>query len=186
MDQSSSSKESGNEEEIFRNFDAEVESIIKSDTLPQKSVDRYILVFDTYIKWKTEHKNSLSNSEESKLIVYFKDLIKRLKPTTVWSIWSMLKTTFNSRENIDISKFQNLKSIVRKNSKGYKPKKSLIFSWQDITRFINEAPNFVYLASKVSIQIYLFLSNRILFFIVMVINILGTSNLWCLWSDAVR
>ena len=105
--------EEENEEEIFRNFDLEAQSIFKTDTLPKKSADRYMLVYNAYQKWKNEHKNSLSNeSEQNNLIVYFKELEVKLKPPTLWSIWSMLKKTMNSNDNIDNSKFSNLKSIV--------------------------------------------------------------------------
>lgn len=155
-----SSDESVDEEDVFRNFDSEAQLIINTDTLPKKSVDRYNLVYDTYKKWQREHKTSLSNSEENNLIVYFKDLSKKLKPSTLWSIWSILKKTLNSRENINLNHFLNLKALVKNNSKGYKPKKSLVLKWDEILKFINDAPDYVHLASKVSIYInfYLLLS----------------------------
>jgi hypothetical protein len=45
-----SSDESVDEEDVIRNFDAEAQLIINTDTLPKKSVDRYNLVYDTYKK----------------------------------------------------------------------------------------------------------------------------------------
>ena len=113
------------------------------------SADKYTLIYETYKKWQMEHKSSLSSSEESNLIVYFKDLSEKLKPSTLWSIWSMLKKTLNTRDNVDINKFQNLKNLIKNNSKGYKPKKSLVFSWDEIMKFINSAPDYIYLISKV-------------------------------------
>lgn len=86
MSNTLSSEESSDEEEILRNFDAEAQLIINVETLPKKSVDRYNLVYETYKKWQREHQTSLSNSEESNLVVYFKDLTKKLKPSTIWSI----------------------------------------------------------------------------------------------------
>lgn len=154
MDLSNSSDESGDEEENFRNFDEEAKSIIETKTLPNKSADRYVLVYDTYMKWKTENKNLLSSSEENNLVVYFNQLIKKLKPSTVWSVWSMLKKTLSTRDNIDMSRFQRLRSIVKANAKGYKPTKSFIFKWQDILKFINNESDYVYLAAKVSFFIY--------------------------------
>ena len=47
---SDESDESKNEEEIFRNFDAEAQLIVQQDTLPKKSADRYMLVYRYNIK----------------------------------------------------------------------------------------------------------------------------------------
>lgn len=96
----------------------------------------------------------MSNSELSNLIVYFKELTKRLTPSTIWGTWSTLKKTLNTRENIDFSKFQNLKSLVKGNSKGHKSKKSLVLKWDEIMKFMNDAPDKKHLDEKVSIDIY--------------------------------
>ncbi|XP_039307828.1 uncharacterized protein LOC120358251 [Solenopsis invicta] len=144
-----SSDESVDEEDVIRNFDAEARLIINTDTLPKKSVDRYNLVYDTYKKWQIEHKTLLSNSAENNLIVYFKELSKKLKPSTIWSVWSILKSTLNTRDNVNINNFLNLKALVKNNSKGYKPKKSSVLKWDEILKFINNAPDYVHLASKV-------------------------------------
>ncbi|XP_066585168.1 uncharacterized protein [Prorops nasuta] len=61
----------------------------------------------------------------------------------------MLKKTLNTKSNVDISKFHNLKSLIKNNSKGYKPKKSLVLKWDEIMEFINNAPDYVHLVSKV-------------------------------------
>lgn len=148
-----SSNESTDEEDILRNFDEEAELIIHSETLPKKSADRYKLVYNDYKVWQTTNKASLSNSEESNLIVYFKALSTRLKPSTLWSVWSMLRKTLITRENVDLTKFHNLKSLVKNNAKGYKPKKSLILKWDELSRFIKTAPNKEYFVTKVSIYI---------------------------------
>lgn len=164
MNNTLSSDDSLDEEDVVRNFDAEAQLIVNTDTLPKKSVDRYNLVYDSYKKWKLEHKTLLSNSEESNLIVYFKDLTKKLKPSTIWSVWSILKTTLNLRDNVNMNNFLNLKALIKNNSKGYKPKKSLVLKWDEIIRFINNAPDYVHLASKVSIYIYFCLLLSILSF----------------------
>ena len=154
MNETFSSNESMEEEEVLRDFDAQALLIVQKEMLPKKSADRYTLVYEAYKKWQMEHKSSLSSSEECNLIVYFKDLTEKLKPSTLWSIWSMLKKTLNTRENIDINRFSNLKCLIKNNSKGYKPKKSLVFKWDDIMKFMNNAPNHIYLISKVSIYIH--------------------------------
>lgn len=153
MNRTISTDESMDEEEVLRDFDAEAELIIQTETLPKKSADRYKLVYENYKKWQMEHESSLSSSEETNLIVYFKDLTKKLKPSTLWSIWSMLRKTLNTKDNIDINRFQNLKSLIKNNSKGYKPKKSLVLKWEEIMKFVNDTSDYTHLGSKVSIDI---------------------------------
>ncbi|XP_074100309.1 uncharacterized protein LOC141528254 isoform X2 [Cotesia typhae] len=143
------SDESTDEEEVTRGFDAEAQLIVQTDTLPKKSADKYTLVYNTYKKWKQKNKSALSDSEENNLIVYFKSLSTKLCPSTLWSIHSMLKSTLNARDNIDISKFYKLKSLVKNNAKGHKPKKSAILTWDEVMAFINNAPDYTHLANKV-------------------------------------
>lgn len=170
MNEVISTDDSMDEEEVLRDFDAEAELIIQTETLPKKSADRYKLVYENYKKWQIEHQSSLSNSEETNLVVYFKDLTKKLKPSTLWCIWSMLKKTLNTRDNVDLTKFQNLKSLMKNNSKGYQPKKSPVFKWDEITKFMNDASDHTHLVSKVSIVIYLyeFLNKFIFFFVTLI------------------
>lgn len=144
-----STDESADEDDIFRNFDDEAQLIIQTDLLPKKSGDRYTLVYNTFKNWETQHKNLLSSSAENNLIVYFKDLKSKLKPPTLWSIWSMLKKTLSANDGVDITRFLNLKTLLSNNAKGYKPKKSAILKWKEIEKFLTEACDFIYLASKV-------------------------------------
>lgn len=64
------------EEELLRNSVQEAKKILESGTLPKNSFDRYLLVYNTYKKWRQEHENSLCDSYESNLIVNFNDLKK--------------------------------------------------------------------------------------------------------------
>ncbi|XP_074100628.1 uncharacterized protein LOC141528467 [Cotesia typhae] len=144
-----SSSDDSDDEEILRNFDAEAKLIILTDTLPKKSADKYLSNHETYKKWLIEHRASLSNSDESNLIVYFKGLSEKLKPSTIWSTWSMLKKTLNNYDNIDIGRFQKLKSLVKNNCKGYRPKKSLVLKSDDVTKFLNDASDITHLDQKV-------------------------------------
>lgn len=157
-----SSDESLDEEEVFRDFDAEAKIIVQKELLPKKSADRYVLVYDTFKKWEADHKNELSSSHERNLIIYFKELEAKVKPPTLWSIWSMLKKTLNSNDGIDITKFLNLKCLLTNNAKGYKPKKSLIFKWKEIEKFLKDATDVLYLSAKVC---FLHIDNlQIMFF----------------------
>lgn len=153
MDNSSSEGSAG-EEEVLKNFDQEAGLIVQNETLPKKSSDRYLLVYNTYKKWREENTNLLSDLEENNLIVYFEALKAKLKPPTLWSIWSMLRKTLNAKDGINISNFLNLKSIIKNNAKGYKPKKAFVLRWNQIIKFMNEAPDCVFLAMEVKIIYY--------------------------------
>ena len=69
---------STDEEEVIRDFHKEAELIINSDTLPKKSVNRYIQVYEAYKKWENENKNHLSSAPENNHIIYFKSLEDKL------------------------------------------------------------------------------------------------------------
>ena len=77
----SSSEGSADEEEVFRNFYLEVKLIIQNDTLPKKSSDRYLLNYNSYKTLQMKNKNSLSDSQENNLIIYFTELKKKVIPT---------------------------------------------------------------------------------------------------------
>lgn len=145
-----SSDESTDEECVLRDFDKEAHEIINSDTLPKKSSDRYLQVYESYHAWLSDNEKNLSSSHENNLIIYFKYLKEKCKPPTLWSIWSMLKKTLNAKDEVDISRFLNLKAMLKTNSKGYKPKKSLVLEWDEISKFIKEANDLDNLAMKVS------------------------------------
>ena len=56
-----SSDESTDKEEINKNFETEAQLIVKTDTLPKKYVDRCMLVYDHYQRWKQGNRNLILN-----------------------------------------------------------------------------------------------------------------------------
>lgn len=144
-----SDSDSMDEDEKIRNFDNEAQLIVQVSSLPAKSADCYILVYNTYKKWLTEHQNSLSSSHENNLLVYFKQLQEKLKPPTLWSIWSMLRKTLYAKDNLDIKPFQNLRYFIKNNAKNYRPRKAFTFRWENVNKFMTEASDFTFLAAKV-------------------------------------
>lgn len=150
LNYASSSDGSEDEEENCRNFDAEAAILIQKGTLPKKSAERYELVYSTYQKWKEANTKSLSEYEENNLVIYFTELMNKLKPPTLWSIWSMLKTTLQTHENKNIKEYLNLKTLIKNNAKGYKPKKAYTLKWAEVMKFMAEAVDQVYLAIKVT------------------------------------
>ena len=111
------------------------------------------LVYEAFQKWIL--KNKATSANWSVLVICFHDLKKIIKPTTLWNVWSMLKKTLNAKDCIDVNKYLNLKSFLKNNAKGYKPTKSFILDWHQITKFMNDAPDLIYLAFKVCTHISL-------------------------------
>lgn len=182
------SDDSTEEEDVIRNFDDEARIIVQMDTLPLKSSDRYELLYKTYQDWKKENHASLSNNEENNLLVYFKILKGKVKPTTMWSVWSMLRKTLGTKENINIKNFISLKSFIKNANKGYVPQKAFVLKWHQIIKFINEAPDSIDLAKKVII-----LSNKdfdltiFQLIIITTITILtGYTHFWNMWLLKMR
>lgn len=62
----------------------------------------------------------------------------------------MLKSTVKLNDRTDIGTYSNLITFLKQNSENYIPKKSRILSPENIEKFLHEAPDYTYLAMKVS------------------------------------
>lgn len=107
--------------------------------LPQKSAAVYERAYEAFISWSKI--NNVKNYTENVYLAYFHEKAKTRKSSTLWSLYSMLKSTFNIKHNIDISKFTKLVAYIKQQSAGYKPKKSHIFTREDIQQFLIQAPD---------------------------------------------
>ena len=134
----SSDEENYDESALVRDFEAESQLIIKN-LLPKKSKNRYNQVYEAFLKWQQE--NKINSFEEKLILVYFKDLTKQYKLSTVWGIWSMLCATLRLNQNVDMNNYLLLKNFVNNFSKGYKPKKAKVFNWSQVEKFLKEAPD---------------------------------------------
>ncbi|PSN38549.1 hypothetical protein C0J52_14813 [Blattella germanica] len=81
--------------------------------------------------------------------VYFEEMSKTMKFPTLWTNYSVLKTTLNVKHGIDISQYTKLYSLLKQKSVGYNGKKAKIFSTDEIKTFIDEAPDNTHLLIKV-------------------------------------
>lgn len=142
--------------------------------LPQKSKQLYLRAYLDFKKW-CNSKNVIKISENV-LLAYFQEYSENKKASTQWAHYSMLKATLNLKENIDISKFCKLIAFLKRQNDNYKPKKSLVFSQEEITKFITEAPDASYIAIKVYICLY---ANTIKLFTIYY-SVDCTCN-WCCW-----
>lgn len=144
---------SSSEGENEIDFEAEAEKILLS-LLPQVSHEKYQKTYSTFKEWCTN--KNVSSIDEKILMVYFSNEINDYAPTTTWTIFSMLKATLSVKDNIDISRFNNLRALVKRKGEGYRPKKSEILKLSEFYQFLKEAPDEVYLPVKVALIVGVF------------------------------
>lgn len=128
------------------------------DILPDRSGKRYLQAYDTFLKWQSSH--NTTSFDEKVIMCYFFEAAQKYRPTTLWSMYSMLKKTLIVKNNIDISKYAQLIAFLKKKIDGYKPKKANVFSPKEIQKFITEAPDVRYLAMKVKQQQNVFIVRK--------------------------
>lgn len=82
-------------------------------------------------------------------MAYFSELSKKYKSSSLWAHYSMLKSTISTNHNIDIKTYLKLTAFLKKQSIGFKSKKSKVLTPNDVEKYLNEAPNEIHLATKV-------------------------------------
>lgn len=124
--------------------------------LPVISKEKYEIAYNNFMKWKKGCKTKAFS--ENVIMVYFEELSKTRKASTLWSIYSMLKSTINIKHGVDISKYPKLRALLKRKSEGYSARKAKTLTSDEINKFIKEAPDDKYLLTKVgfSSNIYTF------------------------------
>lgn len=121
--------------------------------IPEKSKDRYKKAYTTFKTWFEEKHGK--NISEKVVLAYFVQRSKiLLSPGSLWAEYSMLKATIFLNDSIDISKFSMLIAFLKRKNVGHKTKKASVFTKEDMTKFLMEAPNDIYLIHKVIITIF--------------------------------
>lgn len=121
--------------------------IVSLNLLPEKSRKLYVSAYESFMQWRISKK--AQSFSESVLLVYFTELSGKYKPSTLWTNYSMLRSTISLNHGIDIEKYNKLKSLLKRKSEGFQPKKANTFSPEDIKKFIAKASDDKYLATKV-------------------------------------
>ncbi|CAK1580078.1 unnamed protein product [Parnassius mnemosyne] len=85
------------------------------------------------------------------MLAYFSELSAKLKPSTLWSRFSMIKSMLKIRNNVDISEYSKLNAFLKRQSDGFATKKLKILTSNEVERFLNEAPDDRYLATKIAL-----------------------------------
>lgn len=116
---------------------------------PHKSKIRYLTKYKSFCEWRTKKFNT-NVATEDMMLNYFKELAEKSQPSTLYSVYSLLKTMLLQAEKTDISTYAELKKFLSTKSKGFKSKKAEHLTAQNVSDFVKFAPNKKYLASKVN------------------------------------
>lgn len=95
-----------------------------SDLLPEKSKSIDEKTYKTFMEWRAAEK--INSFSENVLVAYFKLISEKKAPSTLWSTYSMLKTTINNNHNVNIKNYGKLITFLKKKSVGHVPKKSQV------------------------------------------------------------
>lgn len=123
---------------------------VVNNLLPACSKERYLKAYNHFMNWRSA--KNVKSLSENVFLAYFDELSKTWKPSTLWSTYSMLKSTINQKHNVNMKNFNNLTAYLKRQSENFKSKKSKVFTSQDVERFLGEAPDEIYLATKVCIK----------------------------------
>lgn len=120
---------------------------ITYNVLTLKSREAYEREYQQFEAWLKEE--NIESISENVLLAYFDMQSKSKKISTLWTMYSMLRTCLNVFKNVDISQYVKLQTRLKTMSSGYEPKKSKILEIEDINRFIKEGDDQLYLATKI-------------------------------------
>lgn len=140
-------------EEEFQSTPPEIKEQIDSQLLlPTKSSDRYEKEFNKFLAWLTENGGSKEYISQNILLAYFQTLAKDFKPSTLWSIFSMLHKMLGIQLSLDLGRMPILKDYLKQLDGKAKKKKSAIFSRENIEQFLRTTPDNEFLLDKVSLS----------------------------------
>lgn len=122
---------------------------VSINLLPEKSRKNYEIVYNKFNEWRL--KNKTSSFSEDTVLVYFKEISAKFKSSTLWTHYSMLKSTLKLKHNVNIEPYGRVRALLKRKAEGYRAKKSEVFTGEQINIFIKEAPDVKYLATKVTI-----------------------------------
>jgi hypothetical protein len=88
--------------------------------LSEKSKERYIMVYEKFLKLRKINKTK--SFSKNMFLTNFSKLSTEIKPSTLWSIYSMLKSMKNMKYNINVGTYLKLQVFLKRKSNGLKLK----------------------------------------------------------------
>lgn len=119
-----------------------------------KTQGRYTKAWNEFIAFSDNPVFKYIN--EDLYLQYFDYLIKEKKYcfSTLWSTYSMLNSESQIQGGPKLNIYYRLINLIKGQEKGYQPKQSLVFSSDEIEKFLEEAPSSgIYLLYKAALMI---------------------------------
>lgn len=129
---------------------------VTNELLPQTSRTRYEDEYNRFVNWCKIENLEISQVSDEILLVYISEMSKQMKPTTLWSKFSMIGKCLQIKENIDTSRFSKTIAFLKRQSTGYEPKKSNVFTAEQVSEFMSKAPDSQWLLEKVILTLGIF------------------------------
>ncbi|KAJ3662266.1 hypothetical protein Zmor_006622 [Zophobas morio] len=118
--------------------------------LPTKSASIYEASYARFLKYCKER--NIKKYSENAVLSYFVELanVKKMKSSSLWSHYSMVRSLLHIREKVDISKYFNLRAFLKKHQReNYQAKKSAVLTKHQFLTFLAKAPDEKYLGTKI-------------------------------------
>lgn len=118
---------------------------------PKKSLPEYEKAYIKFKAWLAGFPEEFETIDEDMLLVYFQHRldVEHAAPSTLWPLYSKLKTILQRDHDVDISKFSVLRKFCKDAEKGHIPKRAHVFTDENLIKFISDAPDQVFLLHKV-------------------------------------
>jgi hypothetical protein len=87
-----------------------------NELLPVKSRKKYDKAYQQFEDWCREKR--VRDITEEVLLAYFEQKPRKLKGSTLWSLFSMLRSTIQLKKNIEIKKYASLITFIKRKSTG--------------------------------------------------------------------
>jgi hypothetical protein len=88
---------------------------VSINLLPEKSKERYIMAYENLLKLRKINKTK--SFSENIFPTNFNKLSTKIKPSTLWSIYSMLKSMKNMKHNINFSTYLKLQVFFKEKNR---------------------------------------------------------------------
>lgn len=113
-----------------------------------KTNEAYLRTYNNLEIWKKS--NNMTGWSEDVLLMYFEDVKKLYSPITMNAIFTRLQLMMKKYHKINIDCYDKVMKFLKQNEQGYKAKKTSFFKANEIQKFIETAPDYIYLPQKVS------------------------------------
>ncbi|XP_064212473.1 uncharacterized protein LOC135265978 [Tribolium castaneum] len=127
--------------------------------VPAKSKQLYEKEYSNFCEWRK--RKDAKGVDERIILAYISERSKNAKSSLLWAYYSQLKKMLSVKENIDISRFHQVSAFLKQHSVGHRPKKSKVFSFEEMEKFLDTVSYDEYLLQKVVLIVGVFGGCRI-------------------------